>query len=205
MTAISRPGLVLASGSVTRRRMLEAAGLSFRVVPADVDEDAIRSALTVPDAGGGPERVARVLAQAKAEEVSRRMPDALVIGGDQVLALGRDIFTKPADLAAARRTLRALAGRTHRLLSAVSLAINGAEVWSHLDAASLTVRDISDTYLDDYLARVGDGVCACVGAYELEGLGVQLFECIEGDYFTILGLPLLPLLAELRARGAVAA
>lgn len=204
MAAPAKLDLVLASGSAARRQMLEAAGLTFRVVPADVDEDAIRAVLTDIDLDGGPERVAGVLARAKAEEVSRRMPAALVIGADQVLALGREIFTKATDLAAARRALRALSGHTHRLLSAASLAIGGVQVWSHLDTASLGMREISDAFLDDYLARAGDRVCASVGAYELEGLGVQLFDRIVGDYFTILGLPLLPLLAELRARGAVA-
>jgi septum formation protein len=206
MAAIAEPhvDLVLASRSPARRRMLEAAGLTFRVERPDVDESAIRSTLADFDHYGGAERVARVLARAKGEDVSRRLPGALVIGADQVLALDREIFSKPADMAAARQTLRVLSGRTHRLLSAASLAIDGAQVWSHLDIASLTMRKLSDAFIDDYLARAGDKVCTSVGGYELEGLGVQLFERVDGDYFTILGLPLLPLLAELRARGVVA-
>ena len=189
--------LILASGSAARRHMLEAAGVTFRVVPADVDEDALR-------VGFGhvvPEHLAQRLALAKAEEVSRRFPAALVIGGDQVLAVQSTIYTKPANLAAARMALRNLAGVTHDLLSAVCLAQGGKESWRHLGIAHLTMRDFSDAFLDDYLARAGERVCASVGAYELEGLGIQLFDAIDGDYFTILGMPLLPLLAELRARG----
>ncbi len=191
---------ILASGSSARRQMLEVAGVAFTVQPADVDEDAIRATLGDAD----PMHVARVLARAKAEEVSRRHPGALVIGSDQVLALGRTIYTKSASLVEARAALRSLAGRRHHLHSAVALAIDGAHVWDHLDTAALHMRDVSDAFLDGYLARAGERVCASVGAYELEGLGIQLFESIEGDYFTILGMPLLPLLVELRARGVIA-
>lgn len=194
------PDLILASGSSTRRKLLEAAGIEFRVVPADVDEDAIRVCLG-PDTR--PERVAQILARAKSEEVSSRHPSALVIGADQVLALGDTIYTKAPDIAAARRTLRSLAGRSHRLLAAVSIAKGGAETWCHLEAAMLAMRDFTDEFLDDYVSRAGDRVCASVGAYELEGRGIQLFEAINGDYFTILGLPLLPLMAELRRQGAI--
>lgn len=196
--------LILASGSRARRQMLEAAGLTFRVVPADVDEEAHRQTMAEFDVNGGPKRVAQVLARVKAEEVSRRFPQALVIGGDQVLALGREVLAKPADLAAARAVLERLSGRTHHLHSAVSLARGGAQVWSHIDTAALTMRAMSPAFLDDYVRRAGDRICASVGAYELEGLGVQLFERIEGDYFTILGLPLLPLLAQLRRLGQIA-
>jgi len=202
---LPRGELVLASASLTRRRMLEAAGLSFCVEPANVDEEALRSTLADFDVYGGAERLARVLARAKAEEVSSRIPDALIVGADQVLALGREIFSKPSDLAAARAALRALSGRTHNLISAVSLAVAGEQIWSHADVASLTMRKLSDSFLDDYLACAGARICASVGAYELEGLGAQLFERIEGDYFTILGMPLLPLLAELRSRGQLQA
>jgi septum formation protein len=193
--------LILASGSRARRQMLEAAGLTFEVRPTDVDEDAIRA--TLGDAT--PQHVAVVLARAKAEAASREVPDALVIGADQVLALGRTIYTKAPDIAAARSALRSLAGRSHHLHSAVTLALAGCQVWHHLDTAALAMRDFSDAFLDEYLARAGDRVCASVGAYELEGLGIQLFERIEGDYFTILGMPLLPLLSELRARGTLPA
>ncbi len=192
--------LILASGSSARRQMLASAGVTFAVHPADVDEDAIRATLANPD----PMHVARVLARAKAEEVSRRNPHALVIGSDQVLALGHTIYTKPSGIAEARTALRSLSGRRHHLHSAVVLASNGTRIWDHLDTAALHMRDVSDAFLDDYLARAGARVCTSVGAYELEGLGIQLFESIEGDYFTILGMPLLPLLTELRARGVIA-
>ena len=195
--------LILASGSRARRQMLEAAGVRFQVVPADVDEDAHRLSISEHDVHGGPARVAQVLARVKAEEVSRRFPQALVIGGDQVLALGREIFTKPADLGAARVCLERLSAQMHQLHSAVALASAGAQVWSHLDTASLTMRLLSPAFVDEYLHRAGERVCSSVGAYELEGLGIQLFERVEGDYFTILGLPLLPLLAQLRRMSAI--
>ena len=197
--------LVLASGSQTRRHMLEAAGVRFRVMPADVDEDAIRTSLGDTDPPASPAALAQALADAKAAAVSRLCADALVIGADQILALGQEVFTKPADLAAARSSLRRLAGATHRLHSGVALASGGQVVWRHVDTASLSMRAFSDGFLDAYLAQAGDRVCASVGGYELEGLGIQLFERIEGDYFTILGLPLLPLLAELRRRGVIPA
>ena len=205
MTGTTYSEVILASGSSARRNMLDAAGVAFRVVPADVDEDAIRRDYAANDPDGTPTGVSRVLARAKAEEVSLRFPSALVIGADQVLELGRDIYNKPPDMDAARRALRAFSGRTHMLLSTVSLAEGGHETWSLLDAASMSMRDFSDEFLDGYLARTGDRICACVGAYELEGLGIQLFESIDGDYFTILGMPLLELLAELRNRGVVPA
>ena len=197
--------VILASGSSARRELLTAAGVTFRVVPSQVDEAAVRAELgrTDPDASGT--QIARMLASAKAEDVSRKFPDALVIGADQVLEAGHDLFNKPVDLAAARGQLVALSGRAHRLVSAVSLAEGGSQVWQDLDIATLTMRDLTETFIDIYLAQLGERICACVGAYELEGLGVQLFDDIDGDYFTILGLPLLPLLAELRKRGFIPA
>lgn len=205
MTQRKSTELILASGSPTRRGLLEAAGVPFRIEPADVDEDAIRASLYQTNPDETPTHVARVLAAAKAQAVSRRHPAALVLGADQVLEAGREIYTKAADMAGARRNLLALAGRTHRLLSAQALAHDGKVVWQHLDAASLAMRDASPAFIDDYLARAGETILKSVGCYELEGLGIQLFERIEGDYFTILGLPLLPLLAELRSRGVIAA
>lgn len=193
--------LILASGSSARRRMLDAAGVAFTVHAADIDEDAIRAALADPE----PKDVALELARAKAEKVSRRFPQALVIGSDQVLALGRTIFTKAPDMEAARVALNRLAGKQHHLHSAVCLASGGFQIWSHLDTASLLMRRFSDAFLDDYLVQAGPQVCASVGCYELEGLGIQLFERIEGDFFTILGMPLLQLLAALRARGLITA
>ncbi len=197
--------LILASGSSARRKMLEAAGVVFRVVPADVDEDAVRLALAASGAACEPENVAAVLARAKAEVVSRHCHRALVIGADQVLALGDEIFTKAPDVPSARRALRKLSGQAHRLHSAVSMAVAGKQVWEHIDTATLTMRDVSEAFLDEYVAEAGDRICASVGAYELEGLGIQLFERIDGDYFTILGMPLLPVLQQLRVRGLLTA
>lgn len=194
--------IVLASASRARREMLAAAGVAFTVEPADVDEPAIRDRLP---AATPPIQIADVLARAKSEAVSNCHADALVIGADQVLAFGGDILTKPVDLHGARATLAQLRGQTHELHAAVTLAERGEIVWTHVGTARLTMRDFSDAFLDDYLKRAGERICQSVGAYELEGLGVQLFDRIEGDYFTILGIPLLPLLSELRARGMIAA
>lgn len=203
MAESKTPRLVLASGSRSRRQMLDAAGLTFDVAPADVDERTIRETLQSDDSGIEPADVAEVLARAKAEAISRQRPDALVIGADQVLALDNEIFEKPGDLAGARSHLQKLRGRTHQLHSAVVLAQNGEVVWAHVDTASLTMHAFSAHFLENYLALAGTVICDSVGAYQLEGLGAQLFERIEGDYFTILGLPLLPLLAELRAHKVI--
>ena len=194
--------LLLASASPFRRKMLEAAGVPFRVVPAEVDESALKRSLAGKVA---PEGLAEALAAAKAEAVSAKFPADLVIGADQVLALGDETFGKPHDLIAARAQLERLRGRTHQLLSAVALARGGRIVWSKVDTASLTVRELSAAFLDEYLARCGERLLGIAGAYEIEGLGIQLFDRVEGDYFTIVGLPLLPLLAELRARAMVQA
>jgi septum formation protein len=196
--------IVLASGSRARREMLAAAGVHFTVQAADVDEPAIRARLMKEDAGIAPRRIAEVLAAAKAEEVSARRRGSLIIGADQVLALGDELLSKAPSLEAAREALRKLRGRTHELHSAVAFAESGKVIWAHIGTARLTMRDFSDAFLDDYLLRAGDRVGHSVGAYELEGLGVQLFDKIEGDYFTVLGLPLLPVLAELRQRGIIA-
>ena len=195
------PRLVLASASPFRRRMLEAAGLSFEVVPADVDEAAIKHDLL--RAGSTSSGVAKALAAAKAEAVSAHLPEALVIGADQVLALDQDLFSKPASIAQAREQLLRLRGKTHHLHSAAALVAGGKSVWMLVDSAILAMRPFSDAFLASYLAEVGDRVRHTVGAYEIEGRGIQLFERIEGDIFTIIGLPLLPLLRELRGRGAI--
>jgi septum formation protein len=195
--------LVLASTSPFRRRMLEAAGLSFRVVPPDVDEAVLIHRLASESAKPTPPAVAEALARAKAEAVSARRPDALVIGADQVLALGNELLSKPKDLAVARRQLELLRGKTHNLFTAVALAERGKCQWAHVDRATLVMRAFSDRFLERYLAEGGESLCRMVGAYEIEGRGVQLFEKVEGDTFGIVGLPLLPLLAELRARGAI--
>lgn len=194
--------IILASGSRARRVMLHGAGVSFSVVKADVDEDAVRTAL-YDDSGAlmvDAADVAEILAVAKAEAVSRQHPEAYVIGGDQVLAFCDALVTKPKDEAAARRQLAAFRGRSHALHSAVALALGGETLWSTVDTAELHVRDFTDAFLDDYMRHAGPAVLESVGAYLLEGRGIQLFDAIDGDYFTVLGMPLLPLLAELRAR-----
>ena len=195
--------LILASGSEARKTMMQAAGLTFDVVPADIDEDAIRASMMLESGTVEAADVASVLAMEKAMLVSRAHPKALVIGSDQVLALGRRHFTKSATEVEARETLVALRGRTHELVSAVALAHGGEIVWQSFDSAQMTMRQFSDDYIASYISSAGDAVVKSVGCYELEGFGVQLFEGIEGDYFTILGMPLLPLLTELRTRGVV--
>ncbi|HEX5958500.1 MAG TPA: Maf family nucleotide pyrophosphatase [Hyphomicrobiaceae bacterium] len=193
--------LVLASASPFRRKMLEAAGIAFCVAPAQVDEADVKRHLAgrVDPAG-----MSEALAALKAEAVSREHPASLVIGSDQVVALGEEIFDKPVDLAAARAQLQRLRGQTHQLVTAVALAMDGRVVWRTVDKASLTMRPFSDPFLEGYLAECGSRLCQIAGAYEIEGRGIQLFDRVEGDHFTIVGLPLLPLLAELRARGVVA-
>lgn len=194
--------LVLASASPFRRRMLEAAGLSFAVVAPDVDEAALKSELL--RSGSNLKEIVQGLAVAKAEVVSASLPDALVIGADQVLACGAQMFSKPASIAEAREQLVRLRGKPHELHTAVALAGAGKAVWTRLETASLTMRPFSDAFLTDYLARMGERVRGTVGAYEVEGPGIQLMERIDGDMFTVIGLPLLALLSELRARGALA-
>jgi septum formation protein len=195
--------IILASGSTIRAKLLTAAGVSFDVVPADVDEGALRAGLAVRDTIE-PNAVAGALALAKAQAVSRLHPGATVIGADQVLWLDPHIYEKPKDLTAARDHLTSLRGKTHELHCGVALAVDGDAVWATVRAARLTMREFSDTFLDAYIARAGADICHCVGAYEYEGLGLQLFDAVDGDYFTILGLPMMPLLTELRARGSLA-
>jgi septum formation protein len=190
--------LVLASGSAARRQMLEAAGLSFDVEVPRVDEEAAKASLR---AGGlKPRDQADALAELKALSVSRSRPD-FVIGADQMLALGGDVFDKPKDAAEARQHLLRLRGQTHELITAAVVAREGAIIWRHIDTPKLKMRPFSEAFLDDYLARAGDDVLRSVGAYQLEGIGAQLFERVDGDYFSVLGLPLLPLLAFLRQHG----
>jgi septum formation protein len=180
--------------------MLEAAGLDFEAVPSSVDEYAVRESLGAGDAIE-PADVAEILARAKAEDISSRRPDAVVIGADQVLALEGRILTKPESIADARAMLLELRGHTHQLHSAVCLAQAGEISWSHVDTAHLGVRTFSPSFLEDYLARTGVAALRSAGAYEIERNGVQLFDSVEGDYFTILGLPLIPLLGRLRTEG----
>jgi septum formation protein len=196
--------LVLASTSPFRRRMLQAAGLSFSAVAPEVDESILKRELASKQPPAGASDVAAALARAKAQAVSARMPAALVIGADQVLALGDELFDKPGDLARARTQLQRLRGRPHQLHTAAALAEGGEIVWRRTEIATLHMRPFSDAFLDAYLAEAGPGIFATIGGYEVEGRGIQLFERIDGDHFTIIGLPLLPLLAELRDRGVIA-
>ncbi len=191
----------MASKSAARVRLLEGAGLAFTRRPADVDEATIKDALA--DDGADGETVAATLAEAKARAVSAAVPGALVIGADQILECGGALFDKPASEADAARQLRALSGRDHRLVSALCVARDGAPLWRHAAEARLTMRQLSDAFIADYLGRAGPAALDAVGSYHLEGLGVHLFSRIDGDYFVILGLPLLPLLAFLRGEGAI--
>lgn len=193
--------LILASGSPFRKAMLVNAGVDVEAVPADVDERALEAPLQ--DSGVSPEDVALVLAEAKATEVSERRPGALVLGCDQTLSLGDEVFHKPADREGARRHLLALSGRTHQLNSAAVLVRDGEVLWRHVGIASMTMRKLDPAFVGRHLARVGAKALSSVGAYQIEGEGIRLFEKIEGDHFTIVGLPLLPLLAELRTLGAI--
>ncbi|HRD75144.1 MAG TPA: Maf family nucleotide pyrophosphatase [Hyphomicrobiaceae bacterium] len=189
--------LILASASAARRTMLDTAGVDFEVIPANIDERAIEQA----NDASPPSTVAAILAEAKAIEVSVRHPNAVVIGSDQVLAFDGAILHKAPDLQGARLALGRLAGRTHELHSAAVIASGGRPVWRYVATARLAMHRLSTDEIDAYLGRVGSRVLSSVGCYELEGFGVRLFEAIEGDYFTVLGMPLLPLLGALRERG----
>lgn len=193
--------LVLASKSPSRAALLAGAGLDFDTEPSLVDERAVEEPLLA--AGEGPGAIALHLAEAKALDVAGRRPNDLVLGCDQTLGLGAERFVKPASVAEAREHLLRLRGRPHELHSALVLARGATVLWRHVSVARLTMRPFSDTFLDRYLAAVADEVTSTVGCYRLEGPGITLFEAIEGDYFTILGLPLLPLLAELRDLGVI--
>ncbi|MCB1530316.1 MAG: septum formation protein Maf [Rhodospirillales bacterium] len=181
---------VLASGSQARIEMLKHAGLAFDVHPADLDEAGLQKEM----AGQLPAKVAGELARQKALTVSGRYPEALVVGADQILVFEGGIVSKSNSKEEAGEKLLAFKGKPHRLISAVSVCRDGKEVWSHRDEARLFVKDFDDNFLEEYLKYAGDALTGCVGGYALEGLGIRLFEKIEGDYFTILGLPLLPLL-----------
>ncbi|HWA41988.1 MAG TPA: Maf family nucleotide pyrophosphatase [Hypericibacter adhaerens] len=197
------PRLLLASASPTRRRMLEQAGLVFAAEAAPVDEEEAKRSLE--SEGADAAALAEALAELKARAVSRRHPGRFVIGADQVLDCEGRRFDKPPDAAAARAQLMALRGKTHELISAAVVVRDGERLWHHTARARLTMRPFSPAFLDEYLARGLPDILGSVGAYRLEGLGAQLFSRIEGDYFTILGLPLLPLLDFLRPHGLVPA
>ena len=192
--------LVLASKSAIRHAILRDAGIPVAVEPADIDERAIEQRSAKQDAG----ELAAVLAREKARTVAARLPGRLVLGADQTLALGERRFSKPSGRAGARRQLAALRGQTHELHSAVALARGSSVLFEHREVARLTMRSFSDQFLEAYLDAAGAALTASVGGYQLEKVGIQLFEHIQGDHFTILGLPLVPLLEYLRTAGWLA-
>jgi len=191
--------LILASGSSSRRAMLAAAGVEFTAIVPEIDEDELRAKM--PAANGA--AIAEHLAQSKALAVSTRHPGALVLGCDQVLVCEARLFNKALDDSEARATLRALRGRTHELISGAVLARGDEFVWRCTDVARLRMRDFSDAYLKEYLEAELPDILGSVGCYRIEGRGAQLFSRIEGDQFTVRGLPLIPLLAALREQGAL--
>ncbi|UPY37117.1 nucleoside triphosphate pyrophosphatase [Sediminicoccus sp. KRV36] len=193
--------LILASQSLSRRALLEGAGLAFETMPAAVDETAIKESAQAE--GVSAADTAILLADAKAARIARRHPEATVIGADQLLVCDGEWFDKPVDLAAARQHLHRLRNRAHELLTAVVVWKNGQRAWHHLATPRLAMRDFSEAFLDEYLAREGAFVTQSVGAYRLEGMGIQLMRDIRGEHTAILGLPLLPLLAYLRDSGAL--
>ncbi|MDH7803153.1 MULTISPECIES: Maf-like protein [unclassified Rhizobium] len=188
--------LILASSSASRQMLMRNAGLIFSAIPADIDERALDEQLE--QNGAGPEEVALELAKAKALAVSALHPEALVLGCDQTMALGARVYHKPKTMVEAEAHLLSLSGKVHRLNSAAVLACGGEVIWQTVSSAELSVRSLSAEFVSRHLQRVGEKALSSVGAYQLEGEGIQLFTSIEGDYFTILGLPLLPLLTKLR-------
>jgi septum formation protein len=193
--------LVLASASTIRAQLVAAAGVDFRVEPAELDEVRFKQACLAE--GRDAVSCALALAEAKARQVAERVSRAVVIGADQLLVCGEVWFDKPADLAQARSQLQALRGRTHELVTAVCAVLDGSRVWHTVSSPRLTMRHFTDPFLDDYIRAAGADILGSVGAYRLEHRGIQLFEHIEGDYFAILGLPLLELLGFLRTKGMI--
>ena len=191
------PSLILASASPSRRQLLASAGLVFAIEPAGVDEEEVKRSL----ATAAPQELAETLAEMKAVRVSAKHPTAMVIGADSTLACKGRMFDKPPTMDAARKQLLTLRGQTHELFSSVVVARGGTRLWHWNERARLTMRSFNESFLDTYLSRAGEPVLGSVGAYQLEGLGAHLFTRIEGDYFTVLGLPLLPLLAFLSEHG----
>ena len=195
--------LILASGSASRRAMLTAAGVAHEAIAPGVDEAAVKTALVAE--GHGARQLADALAELKALKISRRFPAALVLGCDSTVACADgSLLDKAESREEAREQLRKLRGTTHRLTSAAVLCQQGAPVWRHVDVAKLTMRDFSDDFLETYLDSEWPAIAGCVGCYRIEGLGAQLFSRLEGSHFTILGLPLLPLLEHLRMSGVIA-
>ena len=195
------PRLILASASRSRRALLEGAGVMVTSKPAQIDEDEIKLAMRAE--GAAAIEVAEALAELKALRVSQQDQEALVVGADQILICGDLWFDKPADLDHAAGHLRALSGKSHELLTCVCVARGGSRIWHHRARATLVMRPLSEVYIRDYLSALGPRALESVGAYQLEGLGAQLFSRVEGDFFTILGLPLLPLLEFLRSHEVI--
>lgn len=193
--------LLLASASPVRARLLEAAGVALRIAPARIDEAAVRDSLLAE--GAAPRDIADRLAELKAQTVSTANPGALVIGADQVLEFRGSVIGKSPDLASARALLRSLSGARHNLVTAAAIARDGTVLWRHVTRVGLDMRELSEAFLDAYLASEGEAILGSVGCYHLEGRGAQLFSRIDGDYFAVLGLPLLSLLDALRHLGAV--
>jgi septum formation protein len=193
--------LVLASQSASRREMLQAAGVEFEARPAAVDERAIEAEM----AGAAPAEIALALARAKALAVSRQVPDAWVLGSDSLVSVEGRRFDKPGGRHEAAQHLAFFSGKLMELHSAAALARNGHTYWDHADCARLRVRHLSEAFIDGYLAAEWPAVSGCVGVFRIEALGVQLFDSIEGSHFTVLGMPLLPVLGALRARGVLVA
>jgi septum formation protein len=194
--------LVLASGSPFRLALLQSAGIPAEAVKPEIDERAVEQ--SVRDRGAGPEQVAGVLAEAKALSISSNFAGRFVLGCDQTLALGARAFHKPEGREGARQHLKALSGRTHHLHSGLALVQDGRLIWSEVTSASMTMRELADDMIEAYLDAAGDAILKSVGAYQLESLGIHLFEHFEGDQSTIVGLPLLPLLEALRQEGLIA-
>jgi len=188
--------LILASNSASRKSLMQGAGLQFESVGADIDERGVEARLAANYAK--PPEIAVELAKAKALWVSERNPDAYVIGSDQVLSLGARLFHKPLSMGEAADHIRAMSGQTHHLNCGVAIAFRGVIIWSDVSIAEMTMRGISPSFLQTYIDLAGEGILQSVGAYQFEGPGIQLFDRIDGDYFTILGLPMLKLLAGLR-------
>jgi septum formation protein len=195
--------LILASASQTRRALLSAAGLDVRIRPAAIDEASVKASLV--EAEVSPRDIADALAEAKARKISVQDRDALVLGCDQVLDLNGQLLSKPQDAAAARRQIAALSGTRHKLHSAVVAYEDGVAIWRHVGTVRLTMREVGEDYLHDYVERNWHSIRDSVGSYQLEAEGMRLFTSVEGDYFTVLGLPMLPLLSWLIARGYLAA